>query len=220
MLPRWPAGSPVVYREILNGRIWTARPVTVIQDAPGQVAVYLTHGAKWQRFVPLQPGISALQCKTDRAEWRLKEAEWEFGGTVLLLSETEAHAIHVMWNTAGEFMGWYVNLQEPLRRNRLGFETLDEELDLVVDTNGAWRWKDEDHLAEAEALGLYSAAKVRAIRAEGKRVVEKIEARSAPFDGSWTEWLAPHDWEVPTLPAGWDRLDSGDSGGQMPHPPK
>jgi hypothetical protein len=197
------AGEVVVYREVLQGRIWTARPVRVIQDTPALTALYLAHGTRWQCFTPLVPGATALQCKSFQVPWQLSELEWQFGGTVLLCSENAAHATHVMWDLAGSFAGWYVNLQEPLRRISQGFETLDQELDLWVEPDGRWRWKDEAHLAEAEALGVFSAAQGAAIRAEGQRVVRKIEARAAPFDESWKGWRAPAGWTMPVLPEDW-----------------
>ena len=199
-------GEIVVYREILNGRIWTARPVRVIQDTPALVALYLAHGTRWQCFNSLVPGAAALQCKAGRVPWQLKETVWNFGDIVLLCSSADAHATHVMWSLNGDFDGWYVNLQEPLRRTPLGFETLDQELDIWVEASGRWRWKDAEHLAEAEALGVFSAAQCAAIRAEGERVVRKIEARAAPFDGSWTDWRPPSEWTIPELPKGWAQL--------------
>jgi hypothetical protein len=202
----WAQGDAVVYREILNGRVWTARPVTVIQDTPALVALHLAHGAKWQRFMPRKPGAPPLHCKAARCSWHLAEAVWEFGDTVLLCNGGEAHATHVMWNPAREFIGWYVNLQEPLRRTRVGFETLDQELDIVVEPSGRWRWKDVEHLAEAEALGVFTPAQCRAVRAEAQRVIARIEARAAPFDGSWADWQPPRDWPNPGLPDGWERL--------------
>jgi hypothetical protein len=33
-----------------------------------------------------------------------------------------------------------------LRRTRLGFDTRDQALDVVVEPDGTWQWKDEDQL--------------------------------------------------------------------------
>ena len=44
------------------------------------------------------------------------------------------------------FAGWYVNLQKPFRRTARGFETMDLMLDLVVEVDRSWWWKDEDEL--------------------------------------------------------------------------
>ena len=116
----WSSGDHAVYREVLHGRVWTARPVTVIEATAERVALYLAHGTVWQRFRPVEPGAAPLDCKANRSPWRLGQAVWEFGGTVLLASAAEAHAVHVMWDQAWAFGGWYVNLQEPLRRTEAG----------------------------------------------------------------------------------------------------
>jgi predicted RNA-binding protein associated with RNAse of E/G family len=44
------------------------------------------------------------------------------------------HSVDVEFDAAGAFAGWYVNLQEPLRRTGSGFDTVDLVLDLVVGT--------------------------------------------------------------------------------------
>jgi hypothetical protein len=144
-----------------------------------------------------------MQCKSFQVDWRLGEIEWKFGDTVLLCDAGAAHATHVMWSLAGQFEGWYVNLQEPLRRIRQGFETLDQELDIWVEADGRWRWKDVEHLAEAETLGVFSATQCAAVRAEGERVAQRIEARAVPFDESWKHWRKPAEWTVPVLPDDW-----------------
>ena len=44
----------------------------------------------------------------------------------------------------GAERGWYINLQEPFRRNERRFHYMDLMLDVVVDVERRWRWKDED----------------------------------------------------------------------------
>jgi hypothetical protein len=202
--PRWTAGEQIVYREVLRGRAWTGRPVTVIADTPEVVALCLQQGTRWQRCTPLEPEGDLVCCKAGLEPWGLVETVYAFELTVLLIYGGDAHATHVMWNAGHEFIGWYVNLQEPLRRTRLGFDFLDQELDMVIQPNGDWRWKDEEHLAEAEQWGVFSPAQCAAIRAEAQRVIAKIEARAAPFDGAWSDWHMPSDWPPPSLPAGWE----------------
>ena len=41
---------------------------------------------------------------------------------------------------------------------RDGLETMDHALDVIVEPDGTWRWKDEDDFAEAQALGVFTAA--------------------------------------------------------------
>src|SRR5918994_389551 len=44
-----------------------------------------------------------------------------------------------------------------------------------------------------------------AVRADGWRAVERIEAGAFPFDGTWTDFVPDPSWGVPVeLPAGWE----------------
>ena len=55
-------------------------------------------------------------------------------------------------------------------------------------------------------IGLFTPAKADAIRAEGERAIERIEAWSTPFDEGWETWRPDPDWPLPELPDGWDAL--------------
>ena len=69
-----------------------------------------------------------------------------------------------------------------------------------------WRWKDEDQLAEVVAMGLYSPAKSREIRAEGERVMRLVQVNQPPFCGGWENWQAPIDWNISCFAEGLNRL--------------
>jgi hypothetical protein len=107
-----------------------------------------------------------------------------------------------LWDAAtGEFLCCYVNLQEPLRPSPVGFDTRDQALDLVIDPDGSWRWKDEDHFAQAVERGRFTADEAAAIRAEGERVVA-----AWPFPTGWEGWMPDPRWPRPGLPDGWDAV--------------
>lgn len=127
---------------------------------------------------------------------------------MLLIRPGEAHAVHVMWRAGGRaFVGWYINLQEPLRRSAIGFDFMDQDLDIVVEPDlSGWIWKDEAQFQRRQDLGLISDRQARAVRAEGERVVERIRNRASPFSDGWENWVPDPGWPVPSLPLGWDRL--------------
>ncbi len=82
------------------------------------------------------------------------------------------HTVEVWWDAEWSFLGWYVNLQAPLVVQRNRFDTTDWALDIVVEPDGTWHWKDEDEFAEAIELGVFAdLAAADAVRAEGERVV-------------------------------------------------
>jgi hypothetical protein len=132
---------------------------------------------------------------------------WERSRWLQLIEPGVAHAIHLWWLAPDwRFAGSYVNLQEPMRRAPLGFDYMDHMLDIVIDPDLRWRWKDEDELAEAVSVGLVTQAWADEVRREGERVIERLERHQAPFCDGWEEWQPDPAWPVPTLPDGWDRL--------------
>ena len=109
-----------------------------------------------------------------------------------------SHSIYLFFSPDGAFEHWYVNFEQPLRRTLVGYDTFDHKLDLIVMLDGTYRWKDEDELEQAAALGIVDAA---AVRAEGQRVLEEW-----PFPTGWEEWRPDPTWPAPQLPEGWDRV--------------
>jgi predicted RNA-binding protein associated with RNAse of E/G family len=116
-----------------------------------------------------------------------------------------SHTIIRYWDFAFDRAeGWYVNLEAPWRRTRIGIDTQDFVLDITVAADlSSWSWKDEDELAWSVDAGLYSAEDAAAIRAEGDRSVAALKARAWPFCADWSEWRPNPAWAIPTLPADW-----------------
>jgi len=117
-----------------------------------------------------------------------------------------SHSVYIQWTETGDFVGWYVNLEDPWRESPYGFDTTDHLLDIRVEPDRTWHWKDDDHLAEAVEVGLFSSEQAMDIRAEGERVIERIEAWTKPFDEGWEHWHPDLGWPLPPIPEGWDRI--------------
>ncbi|MCL4303262.1 MAG: DUF402 domain-containing protein [Anaerolineae bacterium] len=202
----WPKGSEIVYREIWRGKVWTARPVTVIQDTPNLTALYLCSGTQWKICTPPDDSTDLLHCKLTE-NWRLADTVWSLGDTLFLINPGEAHAVHVMWAEKRIFVGWYINLQEPLRRTRIGFDFMDQDLDIMVKADlSEWVWKDEASFQRHQEEGIFSVEEAREIRAEGERVIGHIRTKVAPFSEDWPNWIPPPEWSIPRLPEDWDKL--------------
>lgn len=183
----------VVIRQVFRGRIWGALPVFVVDEGPEQIAFWLAAETpvRW----PQSPGRD----RPVPVEWEVVERLWHGGGTLILAPRLAANTVWHFWDQDGRFACWYVNLQEPLRRTALGFDTMDQALDLIAYPDGSWEWKDEHELAEQVELGCFTAEEAAAIRSEGERVLA-----AWPFPTGWEEWRPDPAWPVPQLPYGWD----------------
>jgi hypothetical protein len=202
---RWKPGDAVVLRGVWRGRPWWACSATIVQDAPDLLAVF------WRAGSPTATPTARPTPGDHLSNMvHLVAGSWVETDVLMMVPTGAAHAVYVMWE-AGQtnLRCWYVNLQEPLRRTVIGFDTMDQLLDIVMSADrSVWQWKDEAEFQEAVALGVYSPDQARAIRAEGERVIALSRANQSPFCDGWEQWSPPEEWTIPGLPAGWDRVDA------------
>ena len=115
--------------------------------------------------------------------WRLGDDVWWGYSVLWLLRPADAHALGAFWRGDRRvFAGWYGDLQAPLVRTAIGFDTSDHVLDVDIAPDGTWVWKDEDEFAAAQRLGHFSPAEAAAIRAEGESVIAALERSAWPFN--------------------------------------
>jgi hypothetical protein len=182
--------------------------MTVVRDEDDFVALWFPLGTRFKRPIPppgsptyLTRGERLAECLR-RDEWVYEDAEWDVS-TLVLMRAGEGHAVWCSWRD-GEHLPWYVNLQEPFRRTRLGFETMDLVLDVVISVDGGWSWKDEDELATFVALGVFEDELAARLRAEGLAAVGRVERREPPLHEPWPEWRPDPQWLVPKLTDDWE----------------
>lgn len=129
---------------------------------------------------------------------------WHTRRTLQITQFGAAHSVNLHWDHAtNTFLGWYINLQEPLRPTALGYDTFDQMLDIWIEPDGTWQWKDWDELLEAEEAGVFTTSEADAIRAEGQRVIDNL---GTMLPTGWENWQPDPAWAPPTLPDDWDRL--------------
>jgi hypothetical protein len=203
-------GEIIVLQEVWNGRVWAARPMTVVEDAGATVALWFPKGTAWKAPTtpPARPRAKhrgeRLAASAGLGDWVFVDALWDVS-TVVLMREAEWHAVWISWLEDGTQWGWYVNLQKPFRRTPLGFETMDLMLDVVIDLDRSWRWKDEDELALFVERGVFGRQLAERVRREGLEVARRAERGEPPFDGSWSDWRPDPGWRRPALPTDWER---------------
>jgi hypothetical protein len=194
-------GEPVLWRKLWNGAVMTALPMRVVSDSPGRTVLYLAPGTAF-RGARTPAGTKVR----DLASWVSKDLVWAGGSLIRLAEPGVWHCVDVEFDATGAFIGWYVNLQQPVRRAGSRFDTVDLVLDLVVAPDHSWRLKDEDDFERAVADGHLTAEVANRVRAEAERMIAVLVAGGPPFgESEWLGWRPPADWTVPTLPGDWAR---------------
>lgn len=155
-----------------------------------------------------QPGNEGKAIRRDPGDGYLKrwitdappfDRTWQRTHVLRFMQEGSMHTVEVWWDAEWSFLGWYVNLQAPLVIQRNRFDTTDWALDIVVEPDGTWHWKDEDEFEEAIELGVFEdIAAAEAVRTEGERVVAE-----KPWPTGWEEWRPPATWAPLALPDDW-----------------
>ena len=189
-------GDAVLLRSVYRGRVrWTVPHRLVAADG-ARLALYCGPGNEG-RWLPRDADGRYLE------RWVRGDPpvpfRWRLTHVLRLVHPDDAHTVEVFWDERWSLIGWYVNLQAPLRRTPLGWDTTDWALDLVVRPDGSWRWKDERDFAQARALGVLDDDAAAAVRAEGERVVAK-----RPWPTGWEDWRPPPEWTPLALPDGWE----------------
>ena len=103
-------------------------------------------------------------------------------------------------------MGYYINFQLPFMRTNCGIDTLDLELDLDIHPDFSFEWKDVDDYEKGIKTGIILPEWVAEIETAKMKILERLEKRQYPFDGSWLNWMPDPNWLAPRLPEGWDQL--------------
>jgi len=184
--------TDAVWRDVHRGRVWRAQTCRVVEDSAEWIALWMPRGSP--TYLPIDH--EGRRIRIPVGNWELEPAD-STRDTLSLARPGRAHSIYLFWDE-GSFDHWYVNFEQPLRRTPIGFDTFDEKLDLIVQADNSYFWKDEDELEHAAALGLLDAA---AVRAEAARVLEEW-----PFPTGWEDWRPDPAWPIPQLPDAWDRV--------------
>jgi hypothetical protein len=198
----WSPGDVVVRREVWRGRPWLANPLYVVEDSDDLLVLYQPEGSPWGFGAgddwPTPDGRHPYDGRTG----------WVGEGPLGLHRPGDPFAVWAYWGGPDRtFLGWYVNIQVPLRRTAIGIDSLDLELDLLVSSELEVFVKDEEHVDQSAALGRFTSDDAATIHALGARLKARIEEEGACWDEAWSTWTPPPALlEVPTLVDGWDQI--------------
>jgi predicted RNA-binding protein associated with RNAse of E/G family len=198
---RFGTGDTVVVRQHRAGRFRAITPTVCVEDGADRTLLYVPHGTTF--LAPADADGRVTRTVADEAG--ITPDRWRDHAALHIVPRGAPFAVMARWGTSfDDFTGYYVNIQEPLRPTAIGFDTMDQTLDVVVDPDRAtFTSKDEDELADAAAAGFFGRAEVHAIGAAARRAVSMLSAGCPPFDEPWARWRPDPSWPVPHLPAGW-----------------
>jgi hypothetical protein len=190
----------VVIRSIFRGRVVYAVPGWLLDETDTHIVTATLPGAETLQLAgPRSENIDNVVAGREQT----LRTPWERNRVVWMTPLHASHSIGHFWNDAsGVFVGYYVNLQAPLRRSPFGFDSQDHLLDIVIEPDRQWRWKDEDELALAVQVGLLSAYEAVTVRAEGQRVLSCLDKL---LPTGWENWQPDSSWPQLRLPPGIER---------------
>ena len=203
------SGDSVTLRGVGSKVIW-AYPAIVVQDTTELIACYLRAGALGKNTSHRVTPIEML----DANKIKIIDHQWYRTDVLMLVVPGEAFSVNLMWKTGTKKLECvYVNLQDPIRRTSIGYDTMDNVLDVVIHPDmDEWKWKDEDEFEEAQRVGIYSREQARQIRAEGEKAVELVMSRRRSMVERWKLWEPDLQWDLPILSPQWYRINLNETG--------
>jgi hypothetical protein len=207
-MTRFGTGEQILLRYRRNTPGDVIIPVTIVEDTPDYVAIYTAPGtpgkcqatAAGERLTRETPFL-----KREGMIGGLADFTWQRNHVLQLIRHGEPRATWLLWSEPDwVFRAFYVNLQAPLQRTEMGFDTADYLLDLEVTPDLNWAWKDQEEVAIARQHGLVTEEILDRMEREGTRAIRDIEARAWPFSAGYETWRPDPAWRIPQLPEGWD----------------
>ena len=185
-----PEGSVSVYRGVIDGRVYYERAARVL-SADSHTAILA-----WWPGCPTRTVAEYLKAvQTDRRgardkflealarrDWeQLADAPWQHTSVVEQVVSGQWFSVWRMHSPDGVSLGWYVNFSRPPVWRPDGWDSADLALDLEVEPDGSWWWKDEDEYEQSRRLGLISDVEHKAVQEARGQALESLEARSGLF---------------------------------------
>ena len=207
----WEPGTHILQRDLWGGNLVTARPVTVVEDRANRLVLYTHPNAPYRSNASRDRYAMPVVERIDLWYERIHEPlEARVSGSYHFLSITPPNSWHsawLVWDLKWQVRWWFVNLQSPIRRTSRGIVVLDHALDIQVEPDLTWTWKDRDEYDELVRRGWFTNEEQASILAEAQRMANVVSEKGSPFSDGWENWRPNPAWAVPTLPDDWDALD-------------
>jgi hypothetical protein len=190
-------GDVVLLRSLYQDRVRWCFPHRYVGTWDGRLGFYCqpgSHGKVVKRAAKRTGSYIDYWIGTDPPF----DHHWNSTNVLRFIRAGDQHTVEVWWDVEWQLLGWYINLQSPTVVSELAIDSIDWALDVDVDSDGTWRWKDEDDLAEIVSRGILSNEQATQVRAEGERVI-----RAHPWPSGWESWRPPAEWSPLAFPANW-----------------
>ena len=172
-------GTAVALTGSFGNRVWHAVAATVVSDSDDGAILLVTPGNQY--------GSS------------------EFYHERRVRGDSPPGARSLFWDAvSGEFECYYVNFQRPFHRTRAGYDALDLDLDIIVEPDLQWRWKDEDDWAAATISGVLSEQDIHGVELAKSEILHRIDEDRLQGFSRWVDWEPASDWPTAQLPEGWE----------------
>ena len=205
----WKPGDVISWRGIYRERIWHVQPTILVRDSPAETVLTLLPGTECIAEETYPKGKKNGQRRwffVDH-DWKLAKYTWNTNRLLLIFEPQNYYSIILFWNhKSNDFLYYYVNFQLPFKRNLSAVDTLDLDLDLIINPDLSYEWKDIEDYQNAIAHGLILPEWSRGIETATDEIMARLEMRQYPFDGSWLNWKPDPAWQPPTLPQNWDKI--------------
>jgi protein associated with RNAse G/E len=209
MVDLWRSGDVIVWRGVFRNRLWHAQTVIVVKDTPEEMCVTLLPGTECvapEGYLDGKDSAKRRWSFKDK-DWKLENYAWRTNRLLILLEPDTYYSTMYFWRAdSNDFLLYYINFQLPFQRSHCGIDTLDLDLDLIINPDLSFRWKDEDDYQKAIDHEVIMPEWTQAIEIAKKEIFNKLEKRQYPYDGSWLNWMPDPDWLPPKLPKNWDKI--------------
>jgi protein associated with RNAse G/E len=205
----WQPGDVISWRGIYRNRIWHVQPTILVKDSPEEVVTTLLPGTECiaDENYPKGKKHSKRRWHFIEEDWHLARYTWQRNRLLLIFEPEKYYSTILFWNHASnEFLCYYINFQVPLQRNHCALDTLDLDLDIIINPDFTYEWKDEDDYEQAIERGVIFPEWIAGIERSKVEIFDRLEKRQYPFDGSWLNWMPEASWVPPELPEDWDKI--------------
>jgi len=205
----WKPGDIIAWRGIFNNRVWHVQPTIVVKDNSDELVLTLLPGTECiaEESYPSGKKQGKRWWDFNNTDWNLAKYKWKTNRLLIILDAKAFYSTMLFWNNKrNEFLCYYINFQLPYKRNHGGIDTLDLDLDIVINPDFSFEWKDVNDYQKAINHGLITPEWVQGIDDAKPEIFDKLEKRQYPFDGSWLDWKPDPSWKPPRLPENWDKI--------------